>query len=129
MYRHWEIVVFFLFYFILLCYYIQQVNLYKITTERNLNQFSTINRISENLKAEARIRESYKNDTHTHTQHTHTHTTHTHTHTHPNPIKKKLIPNHHNFFLTSVQVILEPYCFSFCVLSNDMLNVSISTFS
>ena len=40
------------------------------------------------------------------------------------------ISNHHNTFppLTSVQVILLPYCCIFCVLSNDMLNVSIDTF-
>ena len=31
--------------------------------------------------------------------------------------------------LTSVQVMLVPYCCLFCVLSNDMLNVSIGTFS
>ena len=33
------------------------------------------------------------------------------------------ISNHHNFFLTSV-VIVVPYCCLFCVVSNDMLNVS-----
>ena len=43
--------------------------------------------------------------------------------------KLYLISNHHNLILTSVQVILVPYCCLFCVLSNDMLNVSIGTFS
>ena len=33
------------------------------------------------------------------------------------------------FFLTSLQVILVPSCCLFCVLSNDMLNVSVGTFS
>ena len=32
--------------------------------------------------------------------------------------------NHHNFFLASVLVILEPYYCLFCVLSNVMLNIS-----
>ena len=31
--------------------------------------------------------------------------------------------------LASVQVILAPYCCLFCVLSSDMLNVSIGIFS
>ena len=40
-----------------------------------------------------------------------------------------VISNHHNFHLTSVHVSLIPYCCLFCVPSNDMLNVSIGTFS
>ena len=35
---------------------------------------------------------------------------------------------HHNFCLASLQVILVPYCCLFCVLSNEMLNVSIAIF-
>ena len=44
----------------------------------------------------------------------------------PRNVQKKLyyISYHHNSSLTSVQVILVPYCCLFCVLSNDMLNVS-----
>ena len=34
----------------------------------------------------------------------------------------------YSFPLTSVWIILVPYCCLFCVLSNDVLNVSISTF-
>ena len=43
---------------------------------------------------------------------------------------KNHISNHYNFcFLTSGQVILISSCCLFCVLSNDMLNVSIGFFS
>ena len=49
-----------------------------------------------------------------------------HTTKHP---PKCHISNHHNIFLTSVQVILAPYCCLFCVLPSDMLDVSIGTFS
>ena len=38
------------------------------------------------------------------------------------------ILNRYNIFLTSVQVILGPYCCLFCVFSNDMLIVSIDIF-
>ena len=38
------------------------------------------------------------------------------------------ILNRYNIFLTSVQVILVSYCCLFCVLSNDMLIVSIDIF-
>ncbi len=39
------------------------------------------------------------------------------------------ISNHHIFFLTSMQVFLEPHSCLFCVLLSDMLNVSKGTFS
>ena len=65
---------------------------------------------------------------------THTHT-HSLTHTRGELWSKPLnvvtsFLNHQNFFsLTSVQVILVPYCCLFCLFSNDILNVSICTFS
>ena len=53
---------------------------------------------------------------------------------HQNPNKPENlchISDHHNTppLPTSVLVILVPYCCVFCVLSNDMLNISIGTFT
>ena len=45
------------------------------------------------------------------------------------PINFYHICNRNFFFLTSVLVISVPCCCFFCVLSNDMLNVSIGNFS
>ena len=42
---------------------------------------------------------------------------------------KHIFCNYLNFVLTSVQVILVPYCCLFSVLSSDVLNVSRGTFS